>query len=54
MNNRQSNETLPEMLLRLNHECNVSWLYQYYSITLIWSDTAKQTWIDPDVKPLDF
>lgn len=34
--------------------CTVEWLYGYYSKDRIWSAEAKETWIDPDLKPLDF
>ncbi len=39
---------------RLESICNVDWLYQYYSRSLIWSSEAKKCWVEPDVSKLDF
>ena len=41
-------------LVRLQQTYPVSWLYQYYSKALIWSERAKSEWVDPDIAPLDF
>lgn len=38
----------------LARRCTVDWLYQYYSKDRIWSEAAKQSWIEPDRRPLDF
>jgi len=46
--------SMHEELARAAKEYGVSWLYDYYSRGLIWSDEAKAGWIEPDRKPIDF
>lgn len=50
----ESYPALEDELIRLLDICTVEWLYHYYSKDLIWSEQAKQQWIEPDVKALDF
>tara|TARA_R110000772_G_scaffold63282_4_gene141764 strand:+ start:652 stop:1089 length:438 start_codon:yes stop_codon:yes gene_type:complete len=45
---------IEDELIRLVNSCTVEWLYNYYSKELLWSDLARQTWTDPDLKALDF
>lgn len=45
---------LPDELERLCRDYTVESLYQYYSPELLWSDRARQVWVDPDIKALDF
>lgn len=30
------------------------WMYGYYSRERIWSSAAKRSWVEPDLRPLDF
>ncbi len=53
----QSPQSLPSLvdeLERLLAICTIDWLYHYYSPQLIWSEKAKQDWVDPDINALDF
>lgn len=53
----QSPRSLPSLvdeLERLLDICTIDWLYHYYSPHLIWSEKAKQGWVEPDIKALDF
>lgn len=45
---------LHEQLNTLEDICGITWIYQYYSKQLIWSDEAKSRWTAPDLRPLDF
>lgn len=49
-----SSQILPEEIARLSEACSIDWIYRYYSKTLIWSDSAKAGWVEPDLRPLDF
>ena len=47
--------TLKELANRLSDECSDSRLvFSYYSKELIDSDAARQGWVEPDLRPLDF
>jgi hypothetical protein len=50
----QTCSKIEDELIRLLNVCTVEWLYNYYSKELIWSDQAKQEWVEPDIKALDF
>jgi hypothetical protein len=46
---------LAEMTNALADECGSSRLiFDYYSKELIDSEAARRTWVEPDIKPLDF
>ena len=47
--------TLKELANRLSDECSDSRLvFSYYSKELIDSDAARQGWVEPDLRPIDF
>jgi hypothetical protein len=46
---------LHEIANRLVASCSDARLvFEYFSEPLIWSDAAKTSWVEPDLKPLDF
>jgi len=47
-------QSLYEEVERLAKLCTVQWLYTYYTRDTIWSESAKTSWIGPDVIELDF
>lgn len=49
-----SKTTLSEEISRLVDVCKLEWIYSFYSKALIHSDKAKQFWVEPDLRPLDF
>ena len=51
---RESKPGIVDELERLLDICTIEWVYNYYSPQLIWSQQARQEWVEPDLKPLDF
>lgn len=39
---------------RIKALCSAEWLFRYFTPDVIFSDTAKQIWVEPDVQHLDF
>ncbi|MGE3780178.1 MAG: hypothetical protein AB7F89_23515 [Pirellulaceae bacterium] len=38
----------------LTRQFPLAWTYQYYSRERLWSDAARASWLEPDLRPLDF
>ncbi len=47
-------DTMSEAVARLERLCPVDWLDQFYSRERIESPQARQVWLPPDRKELDF
>jgi hypothetical protein len=45
---------LAKLVNRLADRHRVDWLLGYYSKDRLWSDEARATFVDPDLRPLDF
>lgn len=48
------NASLHDVVNGLNDRCRVSWLLEYYSEALLWSAEAREAFVEPDRKPLEF
>ena len=51
---RPPQETLAAIVERLTRECDMGWIYRYYSQPRIWSAEARRAWVEPDIARLDF
>ena len=54
MQERSNCQSLYEEVERLAKLCTVQWLYTYYTRDVIWSESAKTSWIAPNITELDF
>jgi hypothetical protein len=54
LEDRAADRSIVEIVDELARRCDMAGLREYYSPERLWSAEARGTWIEPDLKPLDF